>query len=44
MKEEEIDYGQLVHELNWVKNPKKPVPPEVVKVSIIFYFQINLEN
>ena len=33
MKEEEIDYKKLVHDLNWVSNPHRPVPPEVVKVS-----------
>ena len=33
MKEEEIDYKKMVHDLNWVNNPHRPVPPEVVKVS-----------
>jgi hypothetical protein len=41
MKEEEIDYKKLVHDLNWVSNPHRPVPPEVVKVSPKILFISN---
>jgi hypothetical protein len=31
-KEEELDYKQVIFNLNWLSNPAKPVPPQLVKV------------
>ena len=28
-----IDYAEVVHELNWIKNPARPICPGVIKVQ-----------
>ena len=42
IKEEEVDYKKLVYELNWMSNPKKPVPPEIVRVSIKLFHILQI--
>ena len=32
--EDEVDYRKVVFNINWMKNPAKPVAPEIVRVII----------